>query len=95
MSVVVAHPKHEALSNTPVRAVEDLADKQGRVYHFEETPKMSTYLSAFLVGKFDKVEVLTKRGISVRGYTPVGLSHGALEHTKIAAESIDLYEEYF
>ena len=56
---------------------------------------MSTYLSAFLVGKFDKVEVLTKRGISVRGYTPVGLSHGALEHTKIAAESIDLYEEYF
>jgi puromycin-sensitive aminopeptidase len=39
---------------------------------FAETPIMSTYLLAFVVGEFDYVEGKTKEGIDVRVYTPLG-----------------------
>jgi aminopeptidase N len=35
---------------------------------------MSTYLFAFVIGKFDHVEFQTKNGVKVRGYTAKGLS---------------------
>lgn len=56
---------------------------------------MSSYLLAFVIGKFDHIEYTTKNGIKVRGYTAKGYSQDSSEHTKIAAEAIDLYEEYF
>jgi aminopeptidase N len=33
---------------------------------------MSSYLLAFVIGKFDFVEYKTKGGIQVRGYVPKG-----------------------
>jgi len=56
---------------------------------------MSTYLLAFVIGKFDYIELATKRGLKVRSYTKNGQSNYTLEHTKIAAEAVDLFEEYF
>ncbi len=56
---------------------------------------MSTYLLAFIIGKFDHIELSTKRGVKVRGYTKKGHSQDCLEHTKIGAEAIDMYEDYF
>ncbi len=40
--------------------------------HFEETPLMSTYLLAFVVGQFDYVEGHSKDGVQLRVYTPLG-----------------------
>lgn len=93
LSIWVEHPSHIALSNTPCSKIEDLAE--GRLFHFEETPKMSTYLFAFVVGMYEHHEIETKRGIKVRSYTPVGQIDQSLDLLKIAAESIDLYEDYF
>lgn len=56
---------------------------------------MSTYLIAFVVGKFDFIELSTNRGLKVRSFTKKGQSNYSLELTKIAAEAIDLFEEYF
>ncbi len=47
-------------------------DDNLRVITFAKTPIMSTYLVAFVVGKFDYVEDHTEDGIQVRVYTPLG-----------------------
>jgi puromycin-sensitive aminopeptidase len=53
-----------ALSNMPEKTVQDLQD--GRMkYEFLESPKMSTYLLAFIVGEFDFVAGVTKGGTIV------------------------------
>lgn len=56
---------------------------------------MCTYLICLVIGKFDFYELHTKRGIRVRGYTPEGLSESVKEHIEVAADAVDLYEEYF
>jgi|688.fasta_scaffold553364_1 aminopeptidase N len=67
LSVKVNNPNHVAISNTPGEKINDL-------YVFETTPLMSTYLFCCIIGKFDFCEAISKNGIRVRGYTPVGLS---------------------
>ena len=39
---------------------------------FAQTPVMSSYLLAFIVGEFDYVEATDENGVLVRVYTPVG-----------------------
>lgn len=39
---------------------------------FAQTPIMSSYLLAFVVGEFDYVEERDANGILIRVYTPVG-----------------------
>ena len=39
---------------------------------FAQTPVMSSYLLAFIVGEFDHVEATDENGVLVRVYTPVG-----------------------
>ena len=56
---------------------------------------MSSYLLAFVIGKFDFVEFTTKSGINVRGYVPVGKTESARQLTQIGAEALDLYEDFF
>jgi aminopeptidase N len=80
---------HTVLSNTPCTKVQE------NWWDFEETPLMSTYLLAFVIGKFDFIELPSIDGLKVRSYTKKGRSHDALEHTKIAAEAIKIYEDYF
>ncbi len=45
---------------------------EGRLFRFEETPKMSTYLFAFVIGKYEYHEIATNRGVTVRSYAPEG-----------------------
>ena len=62
---------HIAISNTPHNIIRETAE--GNWFDFQETPKMSTYLLAIIIGKFDYSEVISKGvngDISVRGYTP-------------------------
>lgn len=42
-----------------------------KVVNFERTPRMSTYLVAFIVGEYDFVEATDVDGIKVRVYTPL------------------------
>jgi puromycin-sensitive aminopeptidase len=66
LSVQVLEPTHIAISNTPIKTIQD-----GN-YIFERTPLMSTYLLVCIIGQFGFVEVKSKKGIAVRGYTPLG-----------------------
>ena len=43
--------------------------KDVKIVRFNQTPLMSTYLLAFIVGKYDFIE---GHGVRIRVYTPVG-----------------------
>jgi len=49
-------------------------DDKTKTCIFAETPKMSTYLLAFAIGKFDFIEAKTLGGIVTRAYSDVGSS---------------------
>ena len=58
---------YTAVSNMPVirKDTVKLNGETKNVFQFAETPIMSTYLVAFVVGEFDKVTGFTKEGVEV------------------------------
>lgn len=93
--VTLVAPKDTlALSNMPEVSRTEREDGKSAVV-FDETPIMSTYLLAFIVGKFDHVETSTKTGVKVRAYTAPGKKEQGLFALDVAARSLDFYTEYF
>jgi aminopeptidase N len=88
-------PRHmTALSNMPEASSTEHTDGTKTV-RFMESPKMSTYLLAFVVGEFDFVSALTKNGVIIRVFGPPGkpnLGNFALE---CAVAALDMYDEAF
>lgn len=88
-------PSHmEAISNTLPNAVWE-HEKGVKVVQFLPTPKMSTYLLAFIVGEFEYIEAKTKRGITVRVFTTLGKKHQAQFALDFATSCLQFYEDYF
>jgi len=82
-----------ALSNMPV-AKETVSGSIKTVY-YEESPLMSTYLVAIVVGIFDYIESSTSEGTKVRVYTQVGKTNQGKFALDVAVKSLDLYKDYF
>lgn len=81
------------LSNSEIEMQKKL---NNRLYtKFKKTPKMSTYLLAFIIGKVSYLESKTKLGVKVRTYA----SPKQVEYTKFALEvavkTLDFYNAYF
>lgn len=62
---------------------------------FAVTPIMSTYLVAYVVGELDCVETKTKHGVTVRVFTPQGLSQRGQFALDVAARTLDFFTDYF
>ena len=62
---------------------------------FMDSPLMSTYLLAFVVGEFDYVQDMTKHGVLVRVYTPPGKSESGMFVLDCATRCLDLYDDFF
>ncbi|CDW90785.1 puromycin-sensitive aminopeptidase [Stylonychia lemnae] len=93
VNVLVKEKTHQAISNSAC-CIEQLIDGN-RLYKFEDTLKMPTYLLAIVIGKFDTLTLTTKRGVQIKTYTQSGLSEDARESTQLACEAFDYLEEYF
>ncbi|XP_060208547.1 aminopeptidase M1-like isoform X1 [Lycium barbarum] len=82
-----------ALSNMPVE--EEKVTGNLKTVHYQESPIMSTYLVAFVVGLFDYVEDHTSDGIPVRVYCQVGKENQGNFALHIAIKTLPLFREYF
>ena len=85
-----------AISNTlPVRVAEH--ESGYKTISFAPTPKMSTYLLAFIIGDFEYLEGQTSgpKPTLVRVYTTPGKKHQAKFALEVAIKSLDFYNQYF
>lgn len=94
---------HTAISNTlPITIKEH--NEGYKIVSFSPTPKMSTYLLAFIIGEFEYVEGKThlnkssgqaKEGVQIRVFTTKGKMHQAKFALDVAIKSLEFYNEYF
>ncbi|KAE8983978.1 Puromycin-sensitive aminopeptidase [Phytophthora fragariae] len=66
-----------------------------KLWRFAETPVMSTYLVGMIVGEFDSVSTVTKEGVLVTVYTPVGRSERGKFALDVGAKALSFYSERF
>lgn len=81
------------IANTPVKEQHEEDNRLQTT--FETTPKMSTYLLAFVSGDMQYRESTTDSGVVVRAYATkenVGFTDFALD---VATKTLDFYNEYF
>ncbi|CAO2188057.1 unnamed protein product [Urochloa humidicola] len=75
--------------------VKETVTRPLKTVHYEESPLMSTYLVAIVVGLFDYTESSTSEGTKVRVYTQVGKTSQGKFALDVAVKSLDLYKDYF
>jgi puromycin-sensitive aminopeptidase len=81
------------IANTPFQS--QRTDKTCIVTTFETTPKMSTYLLAFVYGDIDFIEAKTSSGIVVRSYaTAANVKHTSFA-LECAVKMLEFYNDYF
>lgn len=82
------------LGNMPIKSQTQSDDKL--ITTFETTPRMSSYLLAWVVGELHKKTAHTKSGVEVNVWaTPAQASDNLDFALDIATQSIDFYNEYF
>jgi len=95
-SVTLTVPKHmDAFSNMPEVSNKTLAGGKKKELTFADSPIMSTYLLAFVIGEFDFVQAQTTHGVMVRVYTPPGKSNSGEFALDCATKSLDAYDDFF
>jgi len=62
---------------------------------FEDTPKMSTYLLAFVIGDLKKMESKTKNGTLVRAWATPDQADNVDFALKVAVHSLEFFTDYF
>ncbi|WP_269797097.1 M1 family metallopeptidase [Streptococcus sp. SM5] len=83
-----------ALSNMPEIDVENR--KETGIWKFETTPRMSSYLLAFVAGDLQGITATTKNGTLVGVYSTKAHPLSNLEFSlDIAVRSIEFYEDYY
>ncbi len=87
-------PGITVLGNMPIRQQRIENDKLVTV--FDRSPRMSSYLLAFVVGELHKKTAVTKRGIEVNIWATPAQPPETLDFAlDIATRSIDFFEGYF
>ena len=82
-----------ALSNMSVDS--EVINQTEKVVKFKQTPIMSTYLVAFIVGEFDYIEGNSQDGVKIRVYAPIGKAEQGRFSLDIVGKSLDYYKDYF
>lgn len=82
-----------AISNT---LEETTAEENGfAVVTFADSPKMSTYLLAFVIGKFEYIEGKTKEGVKVRVFVTPGKKKQAAFALDVACKTLSYFQKFF
>jgi aminopeptidase N len=87
-------PGVNVLGNMPV--LSQTIQNERSVTTFQPTPRMSTYLLAWVVGKLHSVSATTKSGVEVNIWaTPAQPAASLTFALDIATRTIDFFDEYF
>ncbi len=97
LTISVPDKDDMALSNMPaVSEMPHLGHAQGRSVIFEPTPRMSTYLLAFVVGKFHGKTVKNAHGTEITTYCSLAQDLDAVDFAnEVAAKSLEFYDNNF
>ena len=91
---LITRPGITVLGNMPVKSEEENSDSLTTT--FEKTPRMSSYLLAFVIGELHKKTARTKSGVEVNVWATPAQNETTLDFAlDIATRSIDFYDEYF
>lgn len=91
---LITRPEITVLGNMPVKSEEENGDSHTTT--FEKTPRMSSYLLAFVIGELHKKSAHTKSGVEVNVWATPAQNENTLDFAlDIATRSIDFYDEYF
>ena len=91
---LITLPGITVLGNMPVKFQKENGDSLTTT--FEKTPRMSSYLLAFVIGELHKKTAHTKSGVEVNVWATPAQNENTLDFAlDIAARSIDFYDEYF
>lgn len=83
-----------AVSNMPIVAEAHLENGTKNI-RYQETPKMSTYLLAFIVGEMESIEATTDGGTLIRVFTTPGKVEQGRFALDVAVRLLDYYNDYF
>lgn len=86
------------LANTPLKSATNapLETQTANTFAFEPTPRMSTYLLAWVVGPFHSVETTNQYGVKVASYAALNQPKETLVFANdTAAKALDFYDEKF
>jgi puromycin-sensitive aminopeptidase len=83
-----------AISNTLESEIFE-HDSGFKTVKFKPTPKMSTYLVAFIVGDFESIEGITRDNVLVRVFVTPGKKHQAKFALDTAIKVLEFYNKYF
>ena len=91
---LVTRTEITVLGNMPVKFQKENSDSLTTT--FEKTPRMSSYLLAFVIGELHKKSARTKSGVEVNVWATPAQNENTLDFAlDIATRSIDFYDEYF
>jgi aminopeptidase N len=91
---LVTRPNITVLGNTPVKVQKTINKKLHTI--FESTPKMSSYLLAFVIGDMIRKSTKTNRGTEVNVWATMAQPESSLDFPlDVAKRSIEFFEDYF
>ncbi|HUQ85469.1 MAG TPA: M1 family metallopeptidase [Candidatus Limnocylindrales bacterium] len=91
---LIVPEEYTAISNTIANKIVE-QEVGFKAVTFDPTPKMSTYLLAFVVGKFVHIEKKTKEGTLVRVFVTPGKKEQAEFALGVAVKTLSFFSDYF
>ncbi|XP_068711670.1 endoplasmic reticulum aminopeptidase 1-like isoform X2 [Montipora foliosa] len=94
--VIVREKRHVALANMPLNHTDGCGERDNLcIDHFQKSVEMSTYLVAFVVCDFARIESQTLKGIKVRVWAPPEQIDQGTFALSEAVKVLEFYEETF
>ncbi len=88
-------PADTAISNAPIQSEKTDAQTKRKIVSFEESPKMSTYLVALVIGRLIPSETTYSEGVPIRVWCTPGKERLTQFGQSIANRAMKYYTEYF
>ena len=92
---IAVDPGLTAISNAPVKFIKEDKRNNKNIYNFEESPRMSSYLVAMVVGPFEATDPVTVNGVKIRVWATRGKKEQGLYSRGVVAKLLPFFEDYF